>query len=86
LRIEEEFAFVLPPQSRVEYLPEVRENKAGPLRWRAEWTKVAEDKITARFQAELGSGELSADETIELQRQLMELFGAFGACASFSYP
>ncbi len=86
LRLEEEFAFVLPPQSRVEYLPEVRENKAGPLRWRAEWTKVADDKLTARFQAELGSGELSADETIELQRQLIELFGAFGACASFAYP
>jgi len=84
LRIEEEFSFVFAPQSRIELLPEARENKTGPLRWKAEWTKVADHKLTARFNAELRAGELSREETIEFQKQLRQLLAVFSDCATFS--
>jgi transglutaminase-like putative cysteine protease len=84
LMIEEEFVFTLPPESRVDLLPRARQNKEGPLRWKSEWTKEPENKLTARFHAELESGELSAAATLEFQRQLRILFATLSDGAIFS--
>src|SRR6185369_9700596 len=50
--LEEEFAMVLPRDARLESLPEVSENRKGPLQWRIEWRKLADGKLAARFHAE----------------------------------
>jgi hypothetical protein len=84
--LEEEFTFVLPHEARLEPLPQVVENKAGPLQWRAEWSKVSDDKLAARFHLELQSGELSTAETADFQKQLRQLFSALGAIVTFSTP
>jgi hypothetical protein len=84
LRIEEEFSMSLPAHSRVEFLPEPHQNKTGPLQWKAEWTKITDQKLTVRFSAELGSGELSLEETVEFQKKLRQLLAAFSDCATFS--
>jgi transglutaminase-like putative cysteine protease len=84
LTIEEEFVFALPLASRVDFLPPVHENKEGPLRWKSEWTKEPENKLTARFHGELESGELSATKSVEFQRQLQELFATLSDGATFS--
>ncbi len=84
LMLEEEFEFKLPPQSRLEPLPAVNENKSGQLQWRAEWTKVDNDKILARFHAELLSPELSAEGTLDFQNQLRRLLLALGTGVSLT--
>ncbi len=44
LTLEEGFEFALPPNAQPEALPGVVENTASPLRWRVEWTKLAQGK------------------------------------------
>ena len=82
LTLEEEFEFTLPARAQPAVLPGVRENRTEPLRWRVEWTKLGDDKLAARMQAELARGELSAAETPVLQKQLRELLAALAAGAS----
>jgi len=82
--LEEEFTFVLPPETRLEPLPGIVENKAGPLQWRAEWSKVSDDKLAARLHVELQSGELSTAETADFQKQFRQLLSALGATVAFS--
>jgi len=86
LILEEEFTFVLPHEARLEPLPQLVENKAGPLQWRVEWSKVSDDKLAARFHVQLQSGELSNAETADFQKQLRQLFSALGATIAFSTP
>jgi hypothetical protein len=86
LTLEEEFEFALPPKAQPATLPGVKENTAAPLRWRVEWTKLGEGKLTARMRAELARGELSAAETPAVQQQLRELLAALAAGAGLSMP
>ena len=81
LTLEEEFEFALPPNAQPSALPGVKESNAAPLRWRVEWTKLAEGRLAARLRAELASGELTAMETPVFQKQLRELLAALAAGA-----
>ena len=64
-------------------LPEPKENKAGPLSWKVEWTNSAPGKLSARFTAELRHGELSLEETPQFQQELAGLLNALAAGASW---
>ncbi len=86
LTLEEEIDFTLPSRAQPLALPGVVESKAEPLRWRIEWKKSGQDKLTACFRAELARGELSASDTPVLQQQLRELLGALAASATVSLP
>ena len=83
LRIEEDFAVVVPPELSVESVPPVQENPQAPLSWRIEWIKSSERALVARLHAELASGELSAADTAGFQSQLRRLRAALGADALF---
>ena len=82
LTLEEEFEFALPPKAQPAILPGVMENGTAPLRWRVEWAKLGDDKLVARFHAELAQGELTVAETPVLQKQMRELLAALAAGAS----
>jgi transglutaminase-like putative cysteine protease len=84
LMLEEEFEFILPAETQPGVLPGVSENKSAPLRWRIEWAKIGNDKLSARMRAELAGGELSPAETPALQKQLRELLAALAGGASFA--
>jgi len=86
LTLEEEFEFALAPKVQLEPLPGVSQNNEGPLQWRTEWARIGDEKLSARFHAELARGELSVAETAAFQRQLRELFAALGSSVSFSLP
>ena len=81
LLLDEEFEFSLPPKAKPAGLPDARENKTEPLRWSIEWVRVGDDKLAARFRAELVRGELSLAETPVFQKQLRELFAVLAAGA-----
>ena len=68
LTLEEEFEFALPAKAQPAVLPGVSENSSAPLRWRVEWTKIGDDKLSARMRAELARGELSAEPRRRLCR------------------
>jgi hypothetical protein len=86
LTLEEEFEFTLPANAQPAVVPGVSENKSAPLRWRIEWTKIGNDKLSARMRAELAGGELSPSETPALQKQLRELLAALAGGASLPGP
>jgi transglutaminase-like putative cysteine protease len=86
LTLEEEFEFTLPAKAQPAVLLGVRENSSAPLRWRIEWTKIGDDKLSARMRAELARGELSPDQTPALQKQLRELLAALAEGASLAAP
>jgi hypothetical protein len=81
LKLEQEFEVLLPAQSRVS-LPEARENKEEPLRWRIQWAKLSDDKLSVSLHAELARGELSPEETTAVQGQVRELLAAMDAPAT----
>ena len=84
LTLTEEFEMALPAQAHHVSVPNIRQNRSDPLRWRVEWARVADDKITAKFHAELARGDLSEADTPLFQQQLRGLLTALGADASFS--
>ena len=84
LMLEEQFEIGLPASTKATDLPPSSESQEGPLRWRLEWTKVGDDKVQARFHAEVQQGELSEADTKQFQQQLRELLAQLGADASFS--
>jgi hypothetical protein len=89
LTLEEEFEFTLPANASLAVVPavsEVSENRSAPLRWRIEWTKIGNDKLSARMRAELAGGELSPSETQALQKQLRDLLAALAGGASLPGP
>ena len=86
LTLDEEFEFTLPARVELEPLPVTNQNLTGPLQWRTEWARVGNDKLSARFHAELARGELSLAETAEFQKQLRELLTVFAAGVSFTIP
>jgi len=86
LMLDQEFDFALPPEARFIELPPTSRNEAGPLRWVMEWTRAGENAqaLHAKLRVELTCGELSLQETHELQRHLPRLFEALASGASFS--
>jgi hypothetical protein len=86
LMLQEEFEFTLPAKTQPAVLPGVSESKSAPLRWRIEWTKIGNDKLSARMRAELAGGELSPSETSALQKQLRELLAALAGGAILAAP
>jgi hypothetical protein len=79
LTLEEEFKFTLPAEAQLRALPGVKENTKAPLRWRVEWTKLADGKLAARMRIELAQGELTEAETPLVQKQLRDLLAALAA-------
>jgi hypothetical protein len=67
-------------------LPAVAENNQGPLRWKMQWIQQGDRLVTAQFKSELVSGELTASETLALQKQLRSLLAALSKEASFTIP
>ena len=86
LMLEEEFQIALPAQAQLEPLPPLRQNQSGPLRWRIEWARIADDKLSAQFHAELERGDLSAAETADCQSQLRQLLSALSAGVTIVAP
>lgn len=84
LALKENLVLRLPPNPEHVELPAPCENVTSPLRWKVEWTRVADDKVAAGFRAELERGELSAAETAAFQKQLRLLLVALSADATFS--
>jgi len=84
--LQEEFEFTLPANAQPAVLPGVSENNTAPLRWKIEWTKIGNDKLSARMRAELAGGELSPSETPALQKQLRELLATLAGGASLPGP
>ena len=82
LSLDEEFSFAMPAGGPCT-LPEPKENKAGPLSWKVEWTNSAPGKLSARFTAELRHGELSLEETPQFQQELAGLLNALAAGANW---
>ncbi len=83
LTLDEEFELKLPTTADTRHLPAAVENGEAPLRWKVAWTRLGDDKITARLHAELVHGEMTEIETTSVQRQLRELMGALAAGAEF---
>jgi len=86
LTLDEEFEFTLPARAEPEPLPGTNQNLDGPLQWRTEWARVGNDKLSARFHAELARGEMSLAESAEFQKQLRELLTALAGGVAFSVP
>jgi transglutaminase-like putative cysteine protease len=86
LTLEEEFAFSLPAWAQPVVLPGAKENDTAPLRWRVEWTRISNEKLSARMRVELARGELSPSETPALQQQLRGLVAALAGGAAVPAP
>jgi hypothetical protein len=82
--IDQEFIIKLPAHSQDIVLPVPSKNVKPPLRWRIDWARLADDKLAARFHAELERGELSLAETSAFQQQLRSLLASLAEDASFS--
>ena len=82
LTLDEEFQLGLPAKSQRVVLPPAHAQNEPPLRWKLEWSKVDDDKLSARFHAELAQGELSDSQTLSFQQQLRTLISALGADAT----
>jgi hypothetical protein len=76
LTLDQEYELMLPAGAKPTVLPGVRENDTGLLHWRVEWTNLGDNKLRARFHAELERGELTLAETTGLQKQMRELMAA----------
>jgi transglutaminase-like putative cysteine protease len=74
LVLEQEWALTPPPGTRAT-LPEPREQAAGPLRYRLAWSRRGAD-VVAALRVEVGSGEMTADETAGFVRGLRSLWDA----------
>jgi hypothetical protein len=83
MTLDEDFEFTLPVKGRTVVLPPSCTGEEEPLRWRVEWARIGDDKLVARFQAQLARGELSQRETSALQQQLRSLWSALGRDAVF---
>jgi hypothetical protein len=83
LTLEEEYEFTLPAGLQPVALPAVKENVTAPLRWRVEWTKIGNEKLSARMRVELAQGELSLSETPALQQQLRALLAVLAGGAKW---
>jgi hypothetical protein len=81
LRLDEEFEIGLPAKAQVTVLPPTSTHNEPPLQWKLEWSRVGDDKLSARFHAELAQGELSDPQTLSFQQQLRLLMSALGADA-----
>jgi hypothetical protein len=86
LTLEEEFEFNLPGGAQLVVLPGVKENITAPLRWKVEWTKIGNEKLSARMRVELARGELSPSESPALQQQLRALLAALAGGANVPGP
>jgi hypothetical protein len=86
LSLEQEIEFSLPPGGEPVGLPGVEENKADPLRWRVQWTRMADGKLKTSFRAELLRGELDSAESPLFQKQFSQLLEALAASARISVP
>jgi len=84
LTLEEEFEFTLPAKAQPAVPPGVSGDNDAPLRWRVEWAKIGDDKLSARMRVELARGELSPAETPAFQKQLRELLAALAEGASLA--
>ena len=67
-------------------LPRLGEGTESPLRWRVEWARIGDDRLSVRFHAELARGELSATETPLFQQQFRALLSSLGASAALNVP
>ncbi len=85
MTLDEEFEVSLPVRAQA-VLPEMMENKVNPLRWKIEWAKISDGKLTARLRAELVRGEFSAEETPGVQKQLRELLEALAGNVHLTTP
>lgn len=83
LRLEEEWAIVLPASARSLALPDPSENRDGPLNWRLEWRQTESHKVSVSFHAELALGEINAVQTSTFQRELRRLMTALASAASY---
>ncbi|HEY5913839.1 MAG TPA: transglutaminase domain-containing protein, partial [Verrucomicrobiae bacterium] len=79
LTLEEEFDFKLPPGAKPGVLPPPIGNDRPPLRWRVEWASLGHEKISARFSAQMPSGELTEAATVLAQEQLRTLLMALAS-------
>ena len=86
LTLDEAFEFTLPPKMKPAVLPGVTENNSAPLRWRIEWAKIGDEKLSARMRVELALGELPPADTPALQKQLRALLDALADGASVQVP
>ena len=84
LTLDEHFAFALPAKIASVGLPPTQFEEGEPLRWRVEWARIGDDKLVAKFHAELARGELSPSDTAKVQQQIRSLFSALGRDASFA--
>jgi hypothetical protein len=82
LRLEEEFEMTVPPRGDSSGLCPPMESTGSPLRWRVVWTRVSDDKLLVRLQAELAKGDLSEADTRLFQQQLRGLLSAAGQGAN----
>jgi hypothetical protein len=76
LTLDEEMVLALPAGLKSITLPAVRENEKGPLRWKIEWARVDQNKLLAKFNAELERGEISAADMPVVQNELRALLAA----------
>jgi hypothetical protein len=86
LRLEEEFEMALPARADSRGLCPPMESAGSPLRWRMEWTRVSDDKLLVRLQAELAKGDLSEADTRLFQQQLRGLLSAAAQGANLVIP
>ncbi len=86
LVLEQEFEFALPSGSKASALPKICENSQDPLRWRVEWSTIGDDKVRARFSAQLQRGELTDADTAVFQEQLRQLLPALSSEAAVLLP
>jgi hypothetical protein len=82
LTLDEEFVFKRRLKAGPASFPPTAENDKEPLRWHIEWAKISDDKLAARFHAELARGELSPGESALVQRQIRSLLSALAADAA----
>jgi hypothetical protein len=85
LTLEQEIEIDLPGDRGSVTPPLPHHNADQPLRWQIEWRPPREgNKWTARFKAELASGELPTLETAAFQKQLRALLAALADGIIFS--
>ncbi|MEP6662253.1 MAG: DUF3857 and transglutaminase domain-containing protein [Verrucomicrobiota bacterium] len=85
ISLEETVEFELPFDHKSISLPPSRENQEAPLKWKIDWQSGGTN-LTARFHAELDTGEISASEVPAFQEQIRRLFSALAAGAAIELP
>jgi len=82
LTLDQQMLLTLPAGVKSLTLPAVRENEKGPLRWKIEWARVGQNKLLAKFNAELEKGEISAADVPVVQNELRTLLAALSTVVS----